>query len=93
MKMRMTARLLAVPAAAALVTLGLAAPASAHVTITPEATAAGSFTVVTMSVPHGCEGSPTTKVAIQIPEDILAVTPTRNPTTTWPRRCRSSPSR
>ncbi len=79
MKMRITARLLAVPAAAALVALGLAAPAGAHVSITPEATAAGSFTVVTVSVPHGCEGSPTTKVAIQIPEDILAVTPTRNP--------------
>jgi uncharacterized protein YcnI len=30
-------------------------------------------------VPHGCDGSATTKVAIQIPEDILSVTPTRNP--------------
>ena len=79
MKMRNAARLLAVPAAAGLITLGLAGPASAHVTVTPENTAAGSFTVVTMSVPHGCDGSPTTKVAIQIPEDILAVTPTRNP--------------
>jgi uncharacterized protein YcnI len=49
------------------------------VTVTPENTAAGSFTVVTMSVPHGCDGSPTTKVAIQIPKDILSVTPTRNP--------------
>ena len=93
MKMRITARLLAVPAAAALVTLGLAAPASAHVTITPEATAAGSFTVVTVSVPHGCEGSPTTKVAIQIPEDILAVTPTRNPYYDVAKKIRSSPSR
>ena len=79
MKMRNAARLLAVPAAAGLITLGLAGPASAHVTVSPENTAAGSFTVVTMSVPHGCDGSPTTKVAIQIPEDILAVTPTRNP--------------
>ena len=79
MKMRNAARLLAVPAAAGLITLGLAGPASAHVTVTPEDTAAGSFTVVTMSVPHGCDGSPTTKVAIQIPKDILAVTPTRNP--------------
>ena len=78
MKTRTAARLLAAPAAAGLITLGLAGPASAHVTVTPEGTAAGSFTVVTVSVPHGCEGSPTTKVAIQIPEDILAVTPTRN---------------
>jgi uncharacterized protein YcnI len=77
-KTRTAARLLAAPAAAGLITLGLAGPAGAHVTVTPEETAAGSFTVVTVSVPHGCEGSPTTKVAIQIPEDILAVTPTRN---------------
>lgn len=79
MKSRTAARLLAAPAAAALIALGLAGPASAHVTVTPEGTAAGSFTVVTVSVPHGCEGSPTTKVAIRVPEDILAVTPTRNP--------------
>ena len=78
MKTRTAARLLAAPAAAGLLILGLAGPASAHVTVTVEGTAAGSFTVVTLSVPHGCEGSPTTKVAIQIPEDILAVTPTRN---------------
>ena len=78
MNTRTAARLLAAPVAAGLITLGLAGPASAHVTVTPEGTAAGSFTVVTVSVPHGCEGSPTTKVAIQIPEDILAVTPTRN---------------
>ena len=78
MKTRTAARLLAVTAAASLATLGLAGPAGAHVTVSPEGTAAGSFTVVTMSVPHGCDGSPTTKVAIQIPEDILAVTPTRN---------------
>ena len=79
MKMRSAARLLVVPAAAGLITLGLAGPAGAHVTVTPENTSAGSFTVVTMGVPHGCDGSATTKVAIQIPEDILAVTPSRNP--------------
>ena len=78
MKTRACARLLAASAGAGLITLGLAVPASAHVTVTPEATAANSYTIVTMSVPHGCDGSPTTKVAIQIPEDILAVTPTRN---------------
>ena len=78
MKSRIPARLLVASAATGLLTLGLAGPASAHVTVTPEGTAAGSYTVVTVSVPHGCDGSPTTKVAIQIPEDILSVTPTRN---------------
>jgi uncharacterized protein YcnI len=57
----------------------VAAPAGAHVSGTPSETAAGSFTVLTMSVPHGCDGSPTTRVEIQVPESVLSVTPTRNP--------------
>jgi uncharacterized protein YcnI len=76
---RTAARLLAAPAAAGVALLAVAGPASAHVTVTPTTTAAGAYTVLTVSVPHGCEGSPTTKVAIQIPEEILSVTPTRNP--------------
>jgi uncharacterized protein YcnI len=31
-----------------------------------------------MSVPHGCEGSPTTKIEVSMPESVLSVTPTRN---------------
>jgi periplasmic copper chaperone A len=76
---RTAARLLAAPAAAGVALVSLAGPASAHVTITPTKTAAGAYTVLTVSVPHGCDGSATTEVAIQIPEDILSVTPTRNP--------------
>ncbi len=76
---RTLARLGAAAGAAGLLTLGLAAPASAHVTVTPSDTAAGAFVVLTFSVPHGCEGSPTTGITIQIPEEILSVTPTRNP--------------
>lgn len=55
-----------------------AGAASAHVTVTPSTTAAGSYTVLTFSVGHGCEGSPTTKIAIQMPEAIPSVTPTLN---------------
>jgi periplasmic copper chaperone A len=58
--------------------LGVAGPAAAHVSITASETAAGAYTVLTVSVPHGCEGSPTTEVAIHVPEDISEVTPTRN---------------
>jgi uncharacterized protein YcnI len=76
---RTAVRLMAAPAAAGAALLAIAAPASAHVTISPTTTAAGADTVLTVSVPHGCEGSPTTKVAIQIPEQILSVSPTRNP--------------
>ena len=78
MSLRTLTRLTAVPLALGVVALGVA-PASAHVTVSASTTAAGAFTVLTMSVPHGCDGSATTKVAIQIPEEINAVTPTRNP--------------
>lgn len=65
---------------AAAIALALAAPlaASAHVTASASSTAAGSYSVITFSVPHGCEGSPTTVISIDIPDDILSVTPTRN---------------
>ncbi|WP_134764922.1 YcnI family protein [Nocardioides sp. 1609] len=75
---RMLARLGATAAGTSVLALGLVAPASAHVTVTPSDTAAGAYTVLTFSVGHGCEGSPTTSIAIQIPEGINAATPTRN---------------
>lgn len=61
--------------------LAVAVPlsASAHVGVTPDATAAGSYTVLTFAVPHGCDGSATTAIAIDIPESIASVTPTINP--------------
>ena len=62
-------------------TLALAVPlsASAHVSASATSTAAGSYTVVTFSVPHGCDGQATNVITIDIPEDIISVTPTRNP--------------
>ncbi|HET9996158.1 MAG TPA: YcnI family protein [Nocardioides sp.] len=66
-------------AAAALVALvAWAAPASAHVTITPSTTAAGAFAVLEVSVGHGCDGSPTTEITIRMPPEITSVTPARN---------------
>ncbi|MGV8883765.1 MAG: YcnI family protein [Rhodoglobus sp.] len=74
-------------ALAAGATLALAAPlaASAHVSAGASSTAAGSYTIVTMNVPHGCDGSPTMKITIDIPEDIVSVTPTVNPNWTISR--------
>lgn len=53
--------------------------ASAHVTIDASTTAAGAYSLLTLSVPHGCDGSATTSVAIKMPESITSVTPTVNP--------------
>ncbi|NYI78460.1 YcnI family protein [Nocardioides panzhihuensis] len=79
MSRRTLARLGAPAAAAAAVTFLVAAPASAHVTVTPTETAAGAYTVLTFSNGHGCEGSPTKQITIQVPEGINTVTPTRQP--------------
>jgi len=76
---RRAVRGIVVGAVAAVGVALVASPASAHVTVTPSETAAGSYTVLTVSVPHGCDGSATTEVSIQIPQEILAVTPTLNP--------------
>jgi uncharacterized protein YcnI len=76
---RTAARFGALGAAGAALSLSLIAPASAHVTVGGSTTEAGEYTVLTVSVPHGCEESPTTKVEIKVPEDVLSVTPTRNP--------------
>ncbi len=61
--------------------LALAAPlsASAHVSASASSTAAGSYTIVTISVPHGVEAESTSIVTIEIPESIAGVTPTVNP--------------
>lgn len=75
---RISARLCA---ASSLVIGGVlaAGPALAHVSISPGEAHAGEYTVATVSIPHGCDGSATTSVTIQIPEQIIKVTPTRNP--------------
>jgi uncharacterized protein YcnI len=79
MSLRTLARLCVLPAAVGVALVGAGAPASAHVTITPTTTAASAYTVLTVSVPHGCEGSAATRISIQMPDQINAVTPTRNP--------------
>jgi periplasmic copper chaperone A len=48
--------------------------ASAHVTASPAELNTG-FTFTEFSVPHGCDGSPTTKLTIQIPAGIAGVKP------------------
>lgn len=52
--------------------------ASAHVGLTPSRTNAGSSALLTFAFSHGCDGSSTTRVAIQIPEQFLVVRPGMN---------------
>ena len=61
-------------AAAALAALVLSTvPASAHVTLVASSTAAGATAVLRMEVPHGCEGSATTEVAVRTPDTVTDV--------------------
>jgi uncharacterized protein YcnI len=53
--------------------------ASAHVSVTPSSTAAGSSSVLIFAFGHGCDGSPTTALTFDIPESIMAVAPTLHP--------------
>jgi uncharacterized protein YcnI len=64
---------------AAALALGMPSAAWAHVGVNGTSTAAGSSTLLTFAFSHGCGDSPTTKVAIQIPDGINAVAPTVNP--------------
>ena len=52
-----------------------ASPAAAHVSLeTKQATVGASYKAV-FTVPHGCKGSPTVKIRVQIPEGVIAVKP------------------
>ena len=65
-------------AAATLVTL-TALPAGAHVTLQNGTAAPGTFYKAVLSVPHGCDGSATIKLRVQIPEGLIAVKPMAKP--------------
>jgi periplasmic copper chaperone A len=62
-------RIAVVLGGAALLVPGLALPAGAHVTANPD-TADSEFFRTALRVGHGCEGSPTTTVRVQIPEGV-----------------------
>ncbi|MCE5288564.1 MAG: YcnI family protein [Nocardiaceae bacterium] len=68
--MRIFTRSLALAGGLLVVTAPLA---SAHVTVSADSTASGGYTVLKFSVPHGCDGSGTTKVSVQMPESIPTV--------------------
>lgn len=58
------------------VLLGLgAAPAQAHITLEQGEAAAGAPYKIVLRVPHGCAGSPTTRIEVKLPEGIIAAKP------------------
>lgn len=67
--MRMGAAALCI--AAALV----ASPAVAHISLEPKQATIGSSYKAVFAVPHGCAGSATTRIRVQIPEGVIAAKP------------------
>jgi uncharacterized protein YcnI len=53
----------------------LPAIAVAHATLESDEAPANSFYKAVVRIGHGCEGSPTTAVRVQIPEGVIAVKP------------------
>ena len=56
-----------------------ASSASAHITLQNREAAIGSFYKAVFVVPHGCAGSATTKIRVQIPDGVIDVKPMPKP--------------
>ena len=50
-------------------------PAAAHVYLEGKQATVGTSYKAVFAVPHGCSGSPTVKIRVQIPEGVIAVKP------------------
>ncbi len=67
-------------AAAALLCLaGSCGAASAHVSLEAKQAKVGAGYKAVLGVPHGCQGSPTTEVIVDIPEGVIGVKPMPKP--------------
>ena len=67
-------------AAAALICLaGSCGVASAHVSLEAKQAKVGAGYKAVLGVPHGCQGSPTTEVIVDIPEGVIGVKPMPKP--------------
>ena len=64
---------------AALLCLTGASTAFAHATLETKEAPAGSFYKAVIRVGHGCEGTATTSIRVQIPEGVIAVKPMPKP--------------
>lgn len=66
-------------AAAGVVLFALPICTLAHITAQPDSAPSGSYFIATFVVPHGCAGSPTVALRIEIPSGITVVKPQMKP--------------
>jgi uncharacterized protein YcnI len=72
-----------VTAAVAAVTLALAVPASAHVTVNPNSATKGGYTKVTFRVPNETDNADTTTVEVNLPTDTPIASVSLKPMNGW----------
>ena len=73
--MRVTKRVIPAALIGVVATFTFAAPAGAHIEPSPSVVKPGSTNTIAFEVGHGCDESPTTKMAFQIPKGATKVTP------------------
>ena len=73
---RLRSTVLATGALTALLVVAAPLAASAHVSLEPGEAPTGGSTVLTFSVGHGCDGSATTALVFDIPEEVAGLKPT-----------------
>ena len=56
-----------------------ASPAIAHVTLEKRQAPVGSYYKAVFAVPHGCAGSATVKLRVQVPEGVIGIKPMPKP--------------
>src|SRR3954454_5019497 len=64
-------------------TLALAAPAAAHVTVNPNTATAGGYTKVTFRVPNETDTTDTTKLEVTLPTDNPVASVATRPVPGW----------
>jgi len=57
----------------------LSTGAQAHVTLEKQSAEPGSFYKAVLKLPHGCEGSPTVKIEVTLPEGFISAKPMMKP--------------
>jgi periplasmic copper chaperone A len=72
-----------VAAAAGLLTLAIAGPASAHVTVNPNTATQGGYTKITFRVPNETDNTNTTKLEVNFPADTPVASVSTKPVAGW----------
>src|SRR3954464_5875764 len=81
--MSLLKRSAAVAGTVAALTLGLAVPASAHVTVNPNTAVQGGYAKVTFRVPNESDTARTTKVEVNLPADAPFASVSLKPVAGW----------